>query len=188
LPLKSLASFFIKGIIERTGKFKASTNKRLNEGNEGSQFQLTPKNRRIPEKTITQADIDNLIRSKAGVFTAIRILMESTQTKLLELEAIFLAGGFGNYLDFKQAVNIGMLPDVPLEKIQFEGDTSIAGAKTTVLRRKTNKTKQKIAESTAYFDLIIHPGYKNEFARPNFLPHTNLSLFPTVTERMVNRD
>ena len=114
--------------------------------------------------------------------------MESTQTKLLELEAIFLAGGFGNYLDFKQAVNIGMLPDVPLEKIQFEGDTSIAGAKTTVLRRKANKSKQKIAESTAYFDLMTHPGYMNEFARPNFLPHTNLSFFPSVTERMVNRD
>jgi len=73
-----------------------------------------------------------------------------------------------------------MLPDVPLEKIHFVGNTSIAGAKTVLLSRKARKTAERIAQSMTYFDLMSHPGYMDEFIRANFLPHTDLSLFPSV--------
>jgi uncharacterized 2Fe-2S/4Fe-4S cluster protein (DUF4445 family) len=136
---------------------------------------------------ITQADIDNLVRSKAGVFAAIRVLMESTQTKLADLDAIYVAGGFGNFLDVRHAITIGMLPDVPLEKIQFVGNTSIAGAKTVLLSRKALKTAEKIAESMTYFDLMSHSRYMDEFIKACFLPHTDLSLFPSVTETVMHR-
>jgi uncharacterized 2Fe-2S/4Fe-4S cluster protein (DUF4445 family) len=106
--------------------------------------------------------------------------MESTQTKLDDLEAIYLAGGFGNFLDVRQAVTIGMLPDVPIEKIQFVGNTSIAGAKTVLLSQKALSTAEEIAKSMTYFDLMSHSGYMDEFVRASFLPHTDLSLFPSV--------
>ena len=106
--------------------------------------------------------------------------MESTQTKPEDLEAIHLAGGFGNFLNVRQAVTIGMLPDIPLEKIQFVGNTSIAGAKTVLLSRKALATAEKIAESMTYFDLMSHPTYMDEFMRAKFLPYTDLSLFPSI--------
>ena len=187
--LDTLAELFTNGIIDRTGRFtqplrgagfKANGDRRLTEGDEGLQFQLVPPANDHQEIVITQADINNLVRSKAGVFAAIRVLMESTQTKLEDLEAIYLAGGFGNFLNVRQAVTVGMLPDVPLEKIQFVGNTSIAGAKTVLLSRKALATAEKIAKSMTYFDLMSHPGYMDEFVRANFLPHTDLSLFPSV--------
>jgi len=178
--LDTLAELFTNGIIDRTGRFNANGDTRLTEGDEGLQFQLVPPANDHQEIVITQADINNLVRSKAGVFAAIRVLMESTQTKLEDLEAIYLAGGFGNFLNVRQAVTIGMLPDVPLEKIQFVGNTSIAGAKTVLLSRKALATAEKIAKSMTYFDLMSHPGYMDEFIRANFLPHTDLSLFPSV--------
>jgi uncharacterized 2Fe-2S/4Fe-4S cluster protein (DUF4445 family) len=73
-----------------------------------------------------------------------------------------------------------MLPDVPLEKIQFVGNTAIAGAKTVLLSREALETAEKIAKTMTYFDLMSHPRYMDEFIRANFLPHTDLSLFPTV--------
>jgi len=179
--LDTLAELFTHGIIDRTGRFKPNGHTRLTEGNEGWQFQIAPAGNEHQEIVITQADIDNLIRSKAGVFAAIRVLMESTQTKLEDLDAVYLAGGFGNFLNVRQAVTIGMLPDVPLEKIQFVGNTSIAGAKTVMLSRKALKAAEKIAKSMTYFDLMSHPGYMDEFTRANFLPHTDLSLFPSVS-------
>jgi uncharacterized 2Fe-2S/4Fe-4S cluster protein (DUF4445 family) len=185
--LDTLAELFIHGIIDRTGRFKANGQPRLTEGEEGRQFQLVPAGNGHHEIVITQADIDNLVRSKAGVFAAIRVLMESTQTKLEDLEAIYLAGGFGNFLNIQQAVNIGMLPDVPLEKIQFVGNTSIAGAKTVLLSRKALEAAEKIAKSMTYFDLMSHTGYMDEFTRANFFPHTDLSLFPSVEERVLHR-
>ncbi len=179
--LDTLAELFINGIIDRTGRFNPNGQPRLTEGDEGRQFQIVPAGNEHQEIVITQADIDNLVRSKAGVFAAIRVLMESTQTKLEDLDAIYLAGGFGNFLNVRQAVTIGMLPDVPLEKIQFVGNTSIAGAKTVMLSRKALKAAEKIAKSMTYFDLMSHPGYMEEFTRANFLPHTDLALFPSVT-------
>jgi uncharacterized 2Fe-2S/4Fe-4S cluster protein (DUF4445 family) len=73
-----------------------------------------------------------------------------------------------------------MLPDVPLEKIHFVGNTSIEGAKTVLLSRKALETSERIAQSMTYFDLMSHPTYMEEFIRAKFLPHTDLSLFPTV--------
>jgi len=180
--LDTLAELFVSGIIDRTGRFAAgsSDNPRQSEGDEGLQFQLVPPADGRNEIVITQADINNLIRSKAGVFAAIKVLMESTQTKPEGLKAIYLAGGFGNFLNVRRAVTIGMLPDVPAEKIHFVGNTSIAGAKEVLLSRQALEAAEKIAGSMAYFDLMSHPYYMDEFIRAKFLPHTDLSLFPSV--------
>jgi uncharacterized 2Fe-2S/4Fe-4S cluster protein (DUF4445 family) len=122
------------------------------------------------------------MRSKAGVFAAIRILMNSTQTKLEDIDAIYMAGGFGNFLNVHRAITIGMLPDVPLAKLQFVGNTSIAGAKTALLSRKALETADRIAQSMTYFDLMGNPDYMDEFIKAKFLPHTDLSLFPSAGE------
>jgi uncharacterized 2Fe-2S/4Fe-4S cluster protein (DUF4445 family) len=180
--LDTLAELFVNGHIDRTGRFTAgpSDNPHMSEGDEGLQFQLVPPIDEHHEIVITQADIDNLVRSKAGVFAAIKVLMASTQTKPEDLKAIYLAGGFGNFLNVRQAVTIGMLPDVPVEKIHFVGNTSIAGAKIVLLSRQALETAEKIADSMAYFDLMSYPEYMDEFIRARFLPHTDLSLFPSV--------
>ena len=178
--LDTIAELFINGIIDRTGRFKTNGDSRLTEGDEGLQFQLVQAANEHQEIVITQADIDNLVRSKAGVFAAIRVLMNSTQTKTEDLDAIYIAGGFGNFMNVQQAVTVGMLPDLPVEKIQFVGNTSIAGAKTVLMSRKALETAEKIANSMTYFDLMSHSGYMDEFVRASFLPHTDLSLFPSV--------
>jgi uncharacterized 2Fe-2S/4Fe-4S cluster protein (DUF4445 family) len=180
--LDTLAELFVNGIIDRTGRFTAgpSDNHYLSEGDDGLQYRLTCPEGENHCIVITQADIDNLVRSKAGVFAAIKVLMESTQTKPGDLDAVYLAGGFGNFLNVRQAVTIGMLPDVPVERIHFVGNTSIAGAKIVLLSRQALEAAEKIASSMAYFDLMSHPNYMDEFIRAKFLPHTDLSLFPSV--------
>lgn len=177
--LDILAELFTSGIIDRTGRF-TNGHSGLSEGEDGLQFELAEGDDGHQEIVITQADINNLIRSKAGVFAAIRVLMESTQTKTKDLEAVYLAGGFGNFLNVRHAVTIGMLPDMPPEKIHFVGNTSIAGAKTVLLSRKAQEAAEKIAQSMTYVDLMSNTGYMDEFIRANFLPHTDLSLFPSV--------
>ena len=128
---------------------------------------------------ITQADISNLIRSKAGVYAAIQVLLESTGTSADALEAIYVAGGFGNYLDVRKAIAIGMLPDIPVDRIHFVGNTSIAGAKMAALSRFAMDKAEEIAGRMTYFDLMNHPHYMDAFIQANFLPHTDLERFPT---------
>jgi uncharacterized 2Fe-2S/4Fe-4S cluster protein (DUF4445 family) len=73
-----------------------------------------------------------------------------------------------------------MLPDVPVEKIRFVGNTSIAGAKMALLSREALRRAEEIAAGMTYFDLMSHGGYMEEFIRARFLPHTDLALFPSV--------
>jgi len=177
--LDTISELFVNGIIDRTGRFGQKTDKRLSEGDEGLQFTLVQTDCEDKEIVITQADISNLIRSKAGVFAAIKVLMDTTQTKTKDLGAIYLAGGFGNYLNVQRAVTIGLLPDIDLEKIHFVGNTSIAGAKMVLLSQQAQKEAERIAGAMTYTDLMTHPGYMDEFIKANFLPHTDLSLFPS---------
>jgi len=186
--LDVLAECYTHGVIDRTGRFVAAGDPRLTDGEDGRQFQIVPPLDGHQEIVITQADIDNLLRSKAGVFAAIRVLMEATQTQADDLEAIYLAGGFGNFLDVRRAVTIGMLPDVPLEKIRFVGNTAIAGAKMALLSREALDRAEKIAGEMTYFDLMSYTGYMEEFIRAKFLPHTDLSLFPTVAVARAGRE
>ncbi len=179
--LDLLAEFYTNGVIDRTGRFAEDSKPKLSEGDEGRQYQIVPSENGRQEIVVTQADIDNLLRSKAGVFAAIRVLMEATQTKLEDLDAVYLAGGFGNFLNVRHAVTIGMLPDVPLEKLRFVGNSSIAGAKMALMSREALRQTEEIAGNMTYFDLMSHAGYMDEFIRARFLPHTDLSLFPSVS-------
>ncbi|MDK1031138.1 MAG: ASKHA domain-containing protein, partial [Planctomycetia bacterium] len=179
--LDTIAALFESGIVDRTGKFSTSlSDSRLTEGTDGKQFTLVPSEDGREGIVITQADIDNLIRSKAGIFAAISVLMDSTQTKSADLDAVYLAGGFGNFLNVSRAVTIGMLPDVPAERIRFVGNTSIAGAKMAMLSAEALLKAEEIAGRMTYFDLMTHPTYMDEFVKANFLPHTDMSRFPSV--------
>lgn len=177
--LDTISELFVNGIIDRTGRFQQKADERLSEGEEGWQFTLAETDDDHKEIVITQADISNLIRSKAGVFAAIKVLMDTTQTTKEDLGAVYLAGGFGNYLNVQRAVTIGLLPDVPLEKIHFVGNTSVAGAKMVLLSQHAQADADTIANAMTYSDLMTHPDYMNEFIKANFLPHTDLSLFPS---------
>jgi uncharacterized 2Fe-2S/4Fe-4S cluster protein (DUF4445 family) len=134
--------------------------------------------------TITQADISNLIRSKAGVYAAVQVLLESTGTRADALDTIYVAGGFGNYLDVRKAILVGMLPDIPVERFRFVGNSSVAGAKMAVMSRHALAKAEDIANRMTYFDLMNHPKYMDAFIQANFLPHTDLERFPSVRDRL----
>jgi uncharacterized 2Fe-2S/4Fe-4S cluster protein (DUF4445 family) len=100
-----------------------------------------------------------------------------------KLDHIFVAGGFGNYLDIKRAITIGMLPDIAIEKIQFIGNSSLSGARMALLSTHALKEATLIAKKMTYFELSVNPKFMDEFIAAMFLPHTNLDLFPSVTTK-----
>ena len=181
--LDLLASLLEAGLIDRTGRFAHPEDPRIADGADGPEMTLVPAADDRPAIVITQADIANLIRSKAGVYAAIAALLESTGTRAESLETIYVAGGFGNYLDPRKAIEVGLLPDVPLEKIRFVGNTSIAGAKMAAMSRAALAKAGEIAGRMTYIDLMNHPGYMEAFIQANFLPHTDLARFPSVRRR-----
>ena len=78
-----------------------------------------------PNVTLTEKDLEQLLKAKAAVFAGIQSLLESQNMSFSDLKKLHLAGGFAKYMDLKSAVAIGMLPDVPFNIV---GNTSLAGA------------------------------------------------------------
>ncbi len=182
--LDALAGLLETGVIDRTGRFAKVEDDRLREGPDGPEFALVPPSDGRDAIVITQADISNLVRSKAGVYAAVQILLEATDTGADQLDGIYVAGGFGNYLDVRKAITVGMLPDIPVDRIRFVGNSSIAGAKMAAMSRHALAKAEEIASRTTYFDLMNHPDYMDAFMQANFLPHTDLGRFPSVEERL----
>jgi uncharacterized 2Fe-2S/4Fe-4S cluster protein (DUF4445 family) len=177
--LDALAALYETGLIDRTGRL-AADDPRVEDGPEGAEFVLVSATPEREALVITQADIANLVRSKAGVYAAIQILMETTDTVADALDAVYVAGGFGNMLDVRKAIRIGMLPDIDPARVHFVGNTSIAGAKMAALSAEALAAAEAIASRMTYFDLMHHPHYMDAFMQANFLPHTDLDRFPSV--------
>jgi len=91
-----------------------------------------------------------------------------------------LAGSFGDKIDKENAVRIGLLPDVPREKIRFVGNTSLRGAVMAAVSENEFDRTQTIARGMTYFELSTHPDYMEEFVAACFLPHTHADEFPSV--------
>ncbi len=130
------------------------------------------------EIAINEVDMDNFIRAKGAIFSAIDILLQSVDMTVDCIEKIYVAGGIGSGINMKNAVNIGMLPDVDLEKFRYIGNSSLAGAYALAVSEEAEEKLEKIAANMTYLELSTHPGYMDAFVAACFLPHTDASLFP----------
>jgi uncharacterized 2Fe-2S/4Fe-4S cluster protein (DUF4445 family) len=132
------------------------------------------------EIVITEADVKNLIRAKGAVYAGIRSLLAAVNLGLGDIHRIYIAGGFGNYLNVRDAVRIGMLPDVAPSRYRFVGNTSAKGARAALLSRKAFETTRELAAMMTYLELSAGRGFMEEFVSALFLPHTDLTQFPSV--------
>ena len=97
-----------------------------------------------------------------------------------DVEQVLIAGNFDHSLDIEQAVSIGLLPDIPRERIRFIGNSSLAGARLALLSGRARRRTQEIAASVTALELTVEPEYFDEYTAALFLPHTDLSLFPSL--------
>jgi len=130
------------------------------------------------EISINEVDIDNFIRAKGAIFSAIDTLLTAVDMTVDCIDKVYVAGGIGSGINMKNSVNIGMLPDVELEKYQYIGNSSLTGAYAMVLSDQAIETCTQVGANMTYLELSTHPGYMDSFVAACFLPHTDARLFP----------
>ena len=130
------------------------------------------------EISINEVDIDNFIRAKGAIFSAIDTLLKSVDMEVEMIDHVYVAGGIGSGINMKNAVSIGMLPDVELEKYSYIGNSSLTGAYAMVLSEQANAKCMEVGANMTYLELSTYPGYMDSFVAACFIPHTDRSLFP----------
>ena len=177
------------GCIDRRGRFiKHSCRSRLRTSDDGeTEFVLfagedTSLGRDI---ILSEADINNLIHSKGSIYMAAECLLDYVGISFPDVQHIYIAGGFGNYLNVPRAINIGLLPDLDHDRFHFVGNGSVQGGKMCLLSVDAlNYATHSIAGATTYIELSTHPRYMNEYSSCLFLPHTDIEKFPSVKSQM----
>ena len=130
--------------------------------------------------TISQADLDSLIRSKAAMYTILETITGSVGITPQQLEAFYVAGTFGSFINSDSAISIGMLPDLPRDRYHSLGNSSLGGATLALQSSAEHDEIHQIRERITYLELNVNQDFMNRFSAAKFLPHTNLSLFPSV--------
>jgi uncharacterized 2Fe-2S/4Fe-4S cluster protein (DUF4445 family) len=129
--------------------------------------------------SIRQEEIDYFKESKAAIFATIQTLLQELGLKYDDLDAVYVAGGFGN-MDLGKAQFIGLLP--PLGNYEFLGNTSLKGVQ-ACFDKKNLKRSELIAKSSTPIDLTKSDVWMKNYLEALFFPHTNTYLFQDVLKK-----
>ncbi|MFH1355459.1 MAG: ASKHA domain-containing protein [Candidatus Omnitrophota bacterium] len=180
--IDTIASMFRAGVIDKNGKIKVQDKERIRDGEYGKEFVVAFKKESDSsgDIVITETDIENLKRAKAAIYSAASILVRHMDLSFSDIKKIFIAGGFGTYIDVKNAIDIGLLPDLEIGKFIFVGNSSLAGSRQVLLSYDAMKQANEIANKITYLELSVDPAYMDEYMAALFFPHTELAKFPSV--------
>ena len=180
-----VAVFLERGIINRSGQLIEGSDPRVRVEKGLARFVIADKRSSMKgrEIYISQNDIENVITAKAAIFAATKIVLDRLKLDFSDISKLFVAGGFGSYINLRNAVTIGLLPDLPGDRMQYAGNTSIWGAKLAALSAEAYAALHEISAKTTYYDLMGSPDYVEQFKQAMFLPHTNIEMFPSLMDK-----
>ncbi len=188
--IDTLAEMYLTGVIDQKGKIREEIgSKRIRKGESGLEYVLAWRVESAINKeiVITEVDLDNLIRAKAAIYAGFATLLAQMEMGFADVDKVFIAGGFGRYIDVERAITIGLLPDLAVEKFVFLGNTSIMGAYFALLCDRLRHEAEEIAKKMTYLELSVSRNFMDEYLSALFLPHTNLETFPTVKRELEER-
>lgn len=179
-----IAKLLGAGIIDRAGNFQLghkSGSARLRATADDKEFVLAWAHQAGGEKdvVITENDVKNVIRAKGAIYAGIRSLLNMVAVDVEMISRIVIAGGFGNYLNIHDSVQIGLLPDLEPERFVFIGNASVKGARLALLSRNAWREAEELGRKMTYVELSVGATYMDEYVAALFLPHTDMSLFPS---------
>ena len=150
------------GVIDRSGRLlpPEDTPPRLRrfvtpDGKGNGIFHLTDR------VYLTAEDVRSLQLAKAAVAGGIEVLLRQRDLDAAALDGVYIAGGFGSYIDPDSAMAIGMLPRLPRSKLHCLGNTSLAGASLASLDGESRRSLRDIAARCRYIEL----SGRQDFAR-----------------------
>ena len=181
-----LAEMFLTGVTDRAGHIVKDGHARIREGEHGGEYVVAWAAESAPGQdiVITQVDIDNLLRAKASIYAGYCMLAQSVGISLDDVEQVLIAGSFGQHINVEKAIEIGLLPDLPWDRFQFLGNTAALGAYQALLKPEARNRVREIARKLTYLELSADNAFIDQFLAALFLPHTDLTHFPTVVQTL----
>ena len=133
------------GVVDKAGNLNTHLDTpRVRHGEHGLEYVVAwaGETAARPGHRLTNVDIDNLLRAKAAIYAGYSVLADSVGVPMELIEQVLIGGSFGKYINVEKAVQIGLLPDLPWERFQFLGNTSVRGAYFALLDRRAARARR----------------------------------------------
>ena len=178
-----LSEAFLTGVLDKAGNVNLSLQtERVRPGEHGGEYVIAwgAETEHGEDIVISRVDVDNLLRAKAAIYAGFSVLAVQVGIRLEDAERVLIGGSFGKYINVEKAVQIGLLPDMPWDRFDFLGNTSVRGAYYALLDYQQRARLAGIASRMTYIELSADNSFYDAFMSAMFLPHTDLGLFPSV--------
>jgi uncharacterized 2Fe-2S/4Fe-4S cluster protein (DUF4445 family) len=181
-----LAELFRGGLLNPAGKLVSDRDSRRIQPVRGNErvkgYVIVPENEKAgtPAIVLDEQNIQALLRTKAAVYSACSLMLKSVGLDLDAVAEVYVAGGFGRFLDLERSIAIGLLPDLPLDRFTYLGNSALMGAQAMLCDRGARDKVRKLAARMTYQELNADPAYMDEYTAALFLPHTDRNRFPSV--------
>lgn len=168
----ALAQLHLAGVLSPNGRILAGSHPRVREVDGRRELVLVvgdaATGRR--EVAVTQDDVREILLAKAAIQTGIAVLLADTGLAAGDVETIVIAGAFGSYLDVANAIAIGMLPSLPLERFRQVGNAAGMGAKLALTSRDVRSQARELQERVEYIELAGYDRFSRRYADSCLLP------------------
>ena len=160
--------------------------KRVREGSHGGEYVVAweTETETGEDIVLSRVDVDNLLRAKAAIYAGFTVLADTVGVPLESTSRVMVGGSFGKYINVEKAVQIGLLPDMEWSRFEFLGNTSVKGAYYALLDWRRRERIGDIARRMTYIELSADNSFYDAFTSALFLPHTDMSRFPSVAQAL----
>ncbi|MGQ9500756.1 MAG: ASKHA domain-containing protein [Anaerolineae bacterium] len=160
--LDAIAQLRLAGVLGENGTFRADSHPRLRRIDNQWHFVLAEQDGRTI--TVTQQDVREIQLAKAAIQTGIEVLFQENGVTAEQVTRVLIAGAFGSYIDIANAVAIGMLPDLPLERFAQIGNAAGVGARQLLLSESLRQRARALQRRVRFIELALYPGFGKMFA------------------------
>lgn len=113
---------------------------------------------------LTQADIRQVQLAKGAIRAGTRLLLKKVGIEECDVRRVLLAGAFGNYIRRQSALRIGLLPNVPSERIRFVGNAACSGAEMVLVSSNCRAHAGELARRIQYVEIAHEKDFADIFA------------------------
>ncbi len=131
-----------------------------------------------PLITVTQGDIRAIQLAKSALYAGARLLMDVREVD--KVDRVVLAGAFGAHISAKHAMVLGMIPDVPLDKVSSAGNAAGTGARIALCNLAARREIERVVREITKVETAIEPKFQEHFVAANAIPHAT-DPFPELS-------
>jgi uncharacterized 2Fe-2S/4Fe-4S cluster protein (DUF4445 family) len=185
--INTVAGLLMAGAIGQDGKFNTDlSSPRIREGLDGHEYVLAwaKETQTGQDITISEVDIDSLVRAKAAMYAGFTTLSRSVNIRPEDIQQVILSGNFGNSLDVEKAITIGLLPDIARDRFVFIGNGSLSGARMINFSIDLLNDTRTVAQMMTNIELSDNSDFSGNYIAALFLPNTDEKAFPSVNKKL----